>query len=64
MFDKLEESSGAGAICPAVVEGKIEYTNLLFVLAPGAFFTAGFLIWAVNALQMRGQTDEDEEASS
>jgi Na+-transporting NADH:ubiquinone oxidoreductase subunit D len=29
----------------------IGYTkNLLFVLAPGAFFTAGFIIWGVNAI--------------
>jgi Na+-transporting NADH:ubiquinone oxidoreductase subunit D len=32
--------------------------NVLLVLAPGAFFTAGFLIWAINAL--RPAPDEEE----
>lgn len=39
---------------------ELGYTkNLLFVLAPGAFFTAGFLMWVLNAFNKnRGQDDE------
>ncbi len=32
--------------------------NILFVLAPGAFFTAGFLIWIINAINPPEPTEE------
>ncbi len=35
--------------------------NLLFVLAPGAFFSAGFLIWIMNAIN---PTEADTAANS
>lgn len=39
---------------------ELGYTkNLLFVLAPGAFFTAGFLMWALNALKQRKEGDDE-----
>ncbi len=39
---------------------ELGYTkNLLFVLAPGAFFTAGFLMWFLNAFNKnKGKEDE------
>ena len=47
----FRELIGAGTILgyPILAEAWYE-KNLLFVLAPGAFFTAGFLIWALNAI--------------
>jgi Na+-transporting NADH:ubiquinone oxidoreductase subunit D len=33
--------------------------NLIFVLAPGAFFTAGFLMWVLNSLNQRKGDDDD-----
>ncbi len=37
--------------------GDIGYVNnLLFVLAPGAFFTSGILIWIINAIKPRDET--------
>ncbi len=32
--------------------------NLIFVLAPGAFFTAGLLIWVINALKPPEQMED------
>jgi len=47
----FRELIGAGSLMGYEVLSASWYpTNLLFVLAPGAFFTAGFLIWALNAL--------------
>ncbi len=38
----------------------IGYTkNLLFVLAPGAFFTAGFLMWFLNSLQKNKEGNDE-----
>jgi Na+-transporting NADH:ubiquinone oxidoreductase subunit NqrD len=38
-----------------VLPESIYQTNLLFILAPGAFFTMGLLIWIVNAVSPRKQ---------
>lgn len=45
------ELVGAGTLLGFTVLSESWYeTNLLFVLAPGAFFAAGFLIWLINAI--------------
>lgn len=52
----VREILGSGTLLGAVVLPPSIYpTNLLFVLAPGAFFTMGLLIWIVNALKPRKQ---------
>lgn len=46
------ELLGAGAVLGFTVLSPDWYPpNVLMVLAPGAFFTAGFLIWIINALR-------------
>ena len=50
----VRELLGSGSLLGFVVlPGSIYQTNLLFVLAPGAFFTMGLLIWVVNAVNPR-----------
>ncbi|OGV65829.1 MAG: NADH:ubiquinone reductase (Na(+)-transporting) subunit D [Lentisphaerae bacterium RIFOXYC12_FULL_60_16] len=50
----VRELVGAGTLLGMVVLPESLYqTNLLFVLAPGAFFTMGLLIWLVNAFGPR-----------
>ncbi len=45
------ELLGSGSILGLTLLSETWYTrNLLFVLAPGAFFAAGFLIWVFNAI--------------
>ena len=45
------ELVGAGSLLGITVLSESWYeSNLLFVLAPGAFFAAGFLIWLINAV--------------
>ena len=57
----VRELVGAGTLMGHVVLSPDRYhTNLLFVLAPGAFFTAGFLIWCLNALHPR-ETEEEKK---
>ena len=47
----IRELLGSGTILGFVVLSEAWYTkNLLFLLAPGAFITAGFLIWILNAI--------------
>ncbi|HUV07829.1 MAG TPA: NADH:ubiquinone reductase (Na(+)-transporting) subunit D [Spirochaetia bacterium] len=47
----FRELIGSGSILGITILSEEWYTkNLLFVLAPGAFFTAGFLIWIFNAI--------------
>jgi Na+-transporting NADH:ubiquinone oxidoreductase subunit D len=41
-----------------VLPESIYQTNLLFILAPGAFFTMGLLIWIVNAVSPRKQENK------
>ena len=36
------------------------FPNVLMILAPGAFFTAGFLIWGINALRPLPDDEEDK----
>ncbi|KKK65364.1 hypothetical protein LCGC14_2974860 [marine sediment metagenome] len=47
----FRELIGSGALLGYQVLSETWYTqNLIFVLAPGAFFTVGFLIWVINAI--------------
>ena len=47
----VRELFGSGSILGYTVLSESWYTrNLLFVLAPGAFFAAGFLIWFLNSI--------------
>ena len=55
----FRELIGAGTIMGFTVLSDTWYQqNILFVLAPGAFFTAGFLIWAINAIMPTEPTEE------
>ncbi len=46
----VRELVGSGSLLGfAILPESVYQTNLLFVLAPGAFFTMGLLIWIVNA---------------
>lgn len=48
------ELLGAGTVLGYTVLSTTWYeSNLLFVLAPGAFLTAGWLIWVVNAFNIQ-----------
>lgn len=48
----FRELLGSGALLGFTILAPSWYTpNVLMVLAPGAFFTAGFLIWVINALR-------------
>jgi Na+-transporting NADH:ubiquinone oxidoreductase subunit NqrD len=50
----FREFVGAGAILGHTVLSPVIYErNVLFLLAPGAFFTVGLLIWIANAMKMR-----------
>ena len=50
----FREFVGAGAILGRTVLSPAVYErNVLFLLAPGAFFTVGLLIWIANAMKMR-----------
>ena len=54
----FRELFGAGTLLGRTVLSGSWYTgNLLLLLAPGAFFAAGFLIWAFNALSPGSQED-------
>ena len=58
----FRELIGAGTLMGQTVLSADWYpTNLLFVLAPGAFFTAGFLIWFLNALHPPRKSEEETE---
>ena len=47
----FRELAGAGTLLGYDVLSATGYTrNVLFLLAPGAFFATGFLIWIVNAI--------------
>lgn len=49
----FRELIGAGTVLGFTILSPSWYeSNLLFVLAPGAFLTAGWLIWAVNAFNL------------
>jgi Na+-transporting NADH:ubiquinone oxidoreductase subunit D len=58
----FRELVGAGTLLGWTVLSPDWYqANLLFVLAPGAFFTAGFLIWVMNAFKGSAASTEDAE---
>lgn len=47
----FRELVGAGTVLGYTVLSDVWYqNNLLFVLAPGAFFAAGFLVWIINVI--------------
>jgi Na+-transporting NADH:ubiquinone oxidoreductase subunit D len=53
MIAFVRELIGAGTVLGITILSPAWYeANLLFVLAPGAFLTAGCLIWAVNAFNL------------
>jgi Na+-transporting NADH:ubiquinone oxidoreductase subunit D len=54
----FRELLGSGSLLGIDLLSGLHYTpNLLFVLAPGAFFMAGFLIWIFNALNPHHQEE-------
>lgn len=55
----VRELAGSGTILGFVVLSEAWYTkNLVFLLAPGAFITAGFLIWVLNALNPKPEEED------
>jgi len=57
----FRELLGSGTILGITILSESWYRpNVLFLLAPGAFITAGFLIWVFNAVN---PSAEDEEGS-
>jgi len=56
------ELLGAGTLLGYPLLASVGYeNNFLFVLAPGAFFAAGFLIWVINACGLRSTIEEQNE---
>ena len=52
LIGSFRELVGSGTLLGVTVLAEAWYPkNLLFILAPGAFFAAGFLIWIVNAFK-------------
>ena len=61
MIAFFRELIGSGTVLGYTVLSETWYQgNLLFVLAPGAFFTAGFLIWAINTINPSEPTEEEK----
>ncbi|MEW5816020.1 MAG: NADH:ubiquinone reductase (Na(+)-transporting) subunit D [Spirochaetota bacterium] len=61
----FRELIGAGSLFGLPVLSEAWYPrNLLFVLAPGAFFTAGLLIWIINRFVLKKPADGEEKKSS
>jgi len=56
----FRELLGSGTFFGFTVLAPSWYTpNILMILAPGAFFTAGFLIWVINAIRLpKSKTEE------
>ena len=55
----FRELLGSGTLLGVEVLSAAWYPrNILMVLAPGAFFTAGFLIWIINAIRPAAPTEE------
>lgn len=53
------ELLGAGTLMGYTILSPSWYQpNILMVLAPGAFFSAGFLIWIINAIRPTEQTEK------
>ena len=58
----FRELIGSGSLLGYTILSEAWYTrNVLFLLAPGAFVTAGFLIWVFNTIN---PTQSDEEETS
>lgn len=56
----FRELLGAGTLLGVTILAPSWYTpNLLMILAPGAFFTAGFLIWIINYIRQPRAEQED-----
>jgi len=54
----LREMIGSGTILGITVLSESWYSkNLIMILAPGAFFTAGFLIWIINKINPPESTE-------
>ena len=61
MIAFFRELIGSGTVLGYTVLSETWYCeNLLFVLAPGAFFTAGFLIWAINTINPSELMEEEK----
>ncbi len=57
----FRELLGAGTLLGFTVLAPSWYTpNILMILAPGAFFTAGFLIWIINYIRQPPAEKEDD----
>lgn len=57
----FRELLGAGTLLGITVLAPSWYTpNILMILAPGAFFTAGFLIWIINFMRQPPAVQEDD----
>ena len=55
----FRELIGSGTILGFTVLSESWYPrNILFVLAPGAFFTAGFFIWVFNTISPQTENEE------
>ena len=57
----FRELIGSGTVLGYPLLSELWYQqSLLFVLAPGAFFTAGFLIWIINAVNPPEPTEAEK----
>ncbi len=58
----VRELVGSGSILGFTILPAAWYTkNLIFLLAPGAFFTGGFLIWILETISPSSQSEEGGE---
>lgn len=58
----VRELFGAGTLLGATVLSPDWYAaNVLMILAPGAFFTAGFIIWIINAIRPGAPGPEEKK---
>ncbi len=56
----VRELIGSGTILGLTVLSSVWYEkNILFLLAPGAFITGGFLIWIINAINLSNQKKKE-----
>jgi len=47
----IRELIGSGSLLGfTILSGEIYQRNIVFILAPGAFFSGGFLIWILNGI--------------
>ena len=55
----VRELWGAGTLFGFEILAQTQFRpNFIFVLAPGAFFTLGFIIWIINAMSTKRETEE------